>query len=86
MIWSPLWINASCDSESQAQAFDGKLEAVKGQKPDKAVESLTEIWQSSMESEEQPLKELLAGLTAEAVLLERSTLRENRFRLLLGAM
>lgn len=72
-------------SEVQDLAFEGKLEPVKGLKPDKAVEALRDIWQSGMESEERPLKELLAGLTAEAVLVERSDLHENRFRILLGA-
>ena len=71
-------------SETQAIAFEAKLESVKKQKPEKALESLREIWQSGMESEERPLKELLEGLKPEAVLLERQDVRENRFRILLG--
>jgi len=72
-------------SDVQAQAFDGKLEGLKKLKSDKAAEALQEIWQSGMESEERPMKELLEGLTAEAVLVERAEARENRFRVLLGA-
>jgi hypothetical protein len=73
-------------SESQEEAFAGKLESVRSQKPEQAAEALRDIWQQGMESEERPLSELLEGLTAEAVLLERADVRENRFRVLMGAM
>jgi proteasome alpha subunit len=72
-------------SDTQNKAFVGKLESTKGQKPQKAVETLRDIWQAGMESEERPIAELMEDLTAEAVLLERSNTRENRFRILLGA-
>jgi proteasome alpha subunit len=72
-------------SETQEAAFRGKLDSVAGMKPEKAVDSIREIWHTAMESEEQPLSELLDGLTAESVLLERSDLRENRFRVLAGS-
>jgi proteasome alpha subunit len=71
-------------SEAQDLAFDGKLEPVKSQSTDKAMEALHEIWQAGMETEEKPLSELMEGLTAEAVLLERRDVRENRHRILLG--
>ncbi|HVT11682.1 MAG TPA: hypothetical protein VHE55_05410 [Fimbriimonadaceae bacterium] len=71
-------------SSTQSELFDGKIEPVLGMKPNKAAEALKEIWQLAMEHEERPLKELLQGLTAEAVLLERSDLHENRFRILMG--
>jgi proteasome alpha subunit len=72
-------------SEVQALAFEGKLEPVKAMTTEKALETLREIWQAGMESEERPVKELMEGLTAEAVLLERRDVRENRHRILLGA-
>lgn len=71
-------------SESQDLAFEGKLEPVRSQKVDQALESMKDIWQAAMESEERPIKEVLEGLTAEAVLVERSDVRENRFRVLAG--
>jgi proteasome alpha subunit len=71
-------------SDSQAAAFDGKLESVSGQKLETAVASLRDIWQSGMENEERPIAEVLEGLSPEAVLLERSDIRENRFRTMLG--
>jgi len=71
-------------SESQALAFEGKLEPVKTQRPEKAMDSLRDIWQAGMESDERPLKEVLEGLTAESVLIERLDVRENRFRILAG--
>ncbi|HWA83878.1 MAG TPA: hypothetical protein VG820_10610 [Fimbriimonadaceae bacterium] len=71
-------------SLSQSEVFEGKIEPVLSLKPDKAAEALRDIWHLAMEHEERPLKELLHGLTAEAVLLERSDLHENRFRVLMG--
>lgn len=71
-------------SDTQRLAFDGKLDAVLGLKPEQAAEALKDIWHSSMEHDDRPLKELLHGLTAESVLLERSDLHDNRFRVLMG--
>lgn len=57
-----------------------KLAALQSLSPEEAFESLKEIWLSILDSESSEDK--LHGLTAEAVLLERSGARENRFRLL----
>ncbi len=71
-------------SESQIAGFEGKLDSVQSMTPAKAVESLQDIWQAGMETDERTLKDVLEGLTAEAVLLERQEVRENRFRVLIG--
>lgn len=71
-------------SEQQAASLAGKLEPVQSMKSAKAVSALQDLWQASMESEERPLADFLESLTPEAVLVERSDLRENRFRVLLG--
>lgn len=51
--------------------------------PDAALEGLQEMWLACADPENADgAEEMRKGLTAEAVLLERSTARENRFRLL----
>ena len=60
-----------------------KLAALQSLSPEDAFESLKEIWLTIVDSESSESSEdKLKGLTAEAVLLERSGERENRFRLL----
>lgn len=71
-------------SEEQAKAFEGKFDGVKPQAAELAVDALREIWQAGMENTDRPVAELLEGLTAEAVLLDRQGVRENRFRILRG--
>lgn len=71
-------------SESQLHAYEGKLDAIRSLPADKAQEALREVWQAGMESDERNLADLMKGLTQEAVLLERSEMRENRFRVLSG--
>jgi proteasome alpha subunit len=63
-------------SDAQADAFKGKLESIGKAKSTQALKSLAEIWATSLP--DLPLE----GLTEEAVLLQRSTDRENRFTLL----
>lgn len=60
-----------------------KLVALQSLSPEEALESLKEIWLvlTNSDAAESP-EEKLKGLVAEAVLLERSNERENRFRLL----
>jgi len=72
-------------SEAQVAAYETRLETLKASSPEKAIDQLKEIWQSGMEGEDHPAKEILESLTAEAVLLERQDVRENRFRVLLDA-
>lgn len=63
-----------------------KLDEVKALTPEQAFEELKAMWPSFMDTEgsegsESP-DDALKGLSAEAVLLERSAAHENRFRLL----
>lgn len=52
--------------------------------PTQAIETLREIWLSANDSAEAPpAEEQLRDLSPEAILLERSTAREDRFRVLL---
>ncbi len=62
----------------------GKLAGIKSDtKPDQAIDQLREIWLSGMNPEgQQPDEDLLDALSPEAILLERSDARENRFRVL----
>lgn len=71
-------------SESQGEAFAGKLSPNAFDSPQKAIEGLREIWHAGMEGTED-LAEMMKLLTPEAVLLERSEQRENRFRILVGS-
>ena len=60
-----------------------KLSDLKEATPEEAFEALKSIWLTIADPSSEAVKEdLLKGLTAEAVLLERSDARENRFRLL----
>lgn len=65
-------------TDERAAALLEKLTALElNLSPDAAVEAMRESWTTGAEGEG-----LLEGLKPEAVLLERSTLRDNRFRLL----
>jgi proteasome alpha subunit len=60
-----------------------KLTALQPLSPEDAFEALKDIWLTIVDSDASEANEdKLKGLTAEAVLLERSGERENRFRLL----
>ncbi len=71
-------------SDEMVLAFEGKFDKLRGEKPEKAVESLRAVWDEAVKQEDRPLSENLEGLNPEAVLLERSDLRDNRFRVMLG--
>lgn len=76
---------ALCGTDEQHASYQGKLEGLRKLTVEKALASLPEIWKSGMESEERPMADLLEKLVPEAVLLERSDVRENRFRILVDA-
>jgi proteasome alpha subunit len=60
-----------------------KLSALQTLSSDDAFEALKEIWLDFADTENRDsAEEMRKGLSAEAVLLERSNARENRFRLL----
>jgi proteasome alpha subunit len=60
-----------------------KLAELQGSSPEEAMEALKEIWLTIADPERnESAEDLLKGLAPEAVLLERSNARENRFRLL----
>jgi proteasome alpha subunit len=66
---------------------DAALERIRSLSTDGSVEdrlaALREVWLAVMNPEgTQPMEELIQGLSPEAFLLERSNVRENRFRLL----
>jgi len=63
--------------------IEKQLDSFNVQDPVAAAEALRPIWLKSIDPEgHKPETELLTGLKPEAVLLERTDLRENRFRVL----
>ena len=50
--------------------------------PEEAVQNLKSIWRQAISAEDEPLDDLIKDLVPEAMLLERSNAREDRFRLL----
>lgn len=71
-------------SQEMVETATSRLKATDlGGSIDDRMAALREIWIAVMNPEgSRTIEELLEGLTTEAVLLERSTARENRFRLL----
>jgi proteasome alpha subunit len=60
-----------------------KLSELLNSEPEEAVEALKEIWLAFVDTENpEAAEEMRKTLTPEAVLLERSSARDNRFRLL----
>jgi proteasome alpha subunit len=60
-----------------------KLADVQNSSPEDAFEALKDLWLTFVDDENpDTAEEMRKGLTPEAVVLERSSARENRFRLL----
>ncbi len=76
--------NFAIVSGSSEGGPDGaKLLELQSSSPEDAVEALKQVWLSFADPENtEAAEELQKGLAPEAVLLERSNLRENRFRIL----
>jgi len=71
-----------------ADQVKGRLESLAtSTTPEQALEVLRDVWVEAMAAtdDSQPVDEIVKSLTPEALLLERSNAREDRFRLLAGA-
>lgn len=65
--------------DEQAEVFRERLAAAAPTHAAGAVEALRQIFQAGCESAELPIADFLEGLQPEAVLMQRSADRENRF-------
>lgn len=72
-------------SEALDAVFKDQLVPVQSMAVPEALEAMKEVWRKGMEREETPADENVQRMKPEAVLFERASIHENRFRRILDS-